>query len=240
MDIPALGWVVALAVTFVAAAVQGVVGLGFAMVSVPILALVDPSLAPVPQLLITLPLTLSMAWRERAHVVLKGVGWVVAGRFPGAAIGVALLGVATQQVLEISIAVLVLVAVAIIGSGFHLQRSPITELGAGIFSGISGLVASIGGPPLALLYTRDEGPVVRSNLASVFAIGIAINITARIVSANISWDDARVAVVLFPALVAGYLTSGMLKDRMPQRVLRNSILTLSLVGAAGLLLRALT
>jgi len=239
VDITTLGWAAALIVTFVAAAVQGVVGLGFAMVSVPILALIDPSLAPVPQLLITLPLTLSMAWRERAHLVLKGVGWVVAGRFPGAVIGVLLLGVATQQVLELSIAVLVIVAVVIIASGLHVSRTPVSEFGAGVFSGMSGLVASIGGPPLALLYTRDEGPVVRSNLASVFAIGITINITARVVSGNISWDDARVAAILFPALVLGYLVSGLIKDRLSQRLLRNSILVLSVVGAAGLLIRAL-
>ncbi|MCL1692867.1 MAG: sulfite exporter TauE/SafE family protein, partial [Actinomycetia bacterium] len=59
--------ITALIVTFIAAAIQGVVGMGFAMVSVPILALINPSLAPVPQLLITLPLTISMAWRERHH-----------------------------------------------------------------------------------------------------------------------------------------------------------------------------
>lgn len=239
MDVAAWGWAVALLATFVAAAVQGVVGVGFAMVSVPILALIDPSLAPVPQLLITMPLTITMAWRERTHLVLKGVGWVVAGRFPGAAIGVFLLAVASQQVLEVSIAVLVLVAVGIIASGFHLRRTPMSEFGAGVFSGVSGLVASIGGPPLALLYARDEGPVVRSNLASVFTIGIAINITARVVSNNISWDDVRVAAILFPTLILGYLVSGLIKDRVPQRILRYSILALSLVGAAGLLARAL-
>ena len=75
---------IALVVTFFAAAIQGVVGLGFAMVSVPILALIDPSLAPVPQLLTTIPLTVSMAWRERGHLQLSGIGWVLAGRVPGA------------------------------------------------------------------------------------------------------------------------------------------------------------
>ena len=233
-----LEWAIALAVTFLAAAVQGVVGVGFAMVSVPVLALIDPSLAPIPQLLITLPLTITMAWRERTHVVLKGVGWVVAGRIPGAAIGVALLAIATQQSLEITIAVLVVVAAAIIASGIHLNRNTATEFGAGLFSGVSGLVASIGGPPLALLYTRDEGPVVRSNLAAVFVIGLMITITARILSGNIAWSDAGTAAVLFPALVAGYLVSSSLKDRVSQRAIRNGILLISLLGAAGLVLRA--
>lgn len=235
----ALAWVAALIVTYFAAAVQGVVGLGFAMVSVPILALIDPSLAPVPQLLITMPLTLAMAWRERNHLSLRGVGWIVTGRVPGAMLGVVLLTLATQAALELMIAGLVLVAVAIIAAGVHVRRTPGTQFGAGLFSGVSGLVASIGGPPLALLYTRDEGPTVRSNLAAVFTIGLSITIVARVVSGNMSWSDAGVAAMLFPALVAGYFTSLTLKDRWSQSAVRNGILILSVAGAIGLITRVL-
>lgn len=235
----ALAWVAALIVTYFAAAVQGVVGLGFAMVSVPILALIDPSLAPVPQLLITMPLTLAMAWRERNHLSLRGVGWIVTGRVPGAMLGVVLLTLATQAALELMIAGLVLVAVAIIAAGVHVRRTPGTQFGAGLFSGVSGLVASIGGPPLALLYTRDEGPTVRSNLAAVFTIGLSITIVARVVSGNMTWSDAQVAAILFPALVAGYLTSLAVKDRWSQSAVRNGILILSLAGAMGLIGRVL-
>lgn len=235
----ALAWVTALVVTYFAATVQGVVGLGFAMVSVPILALVDPSLAPVPQLLITLPLTVAMAWRERGHLSLRGVGWIVTGRVPGAVLGVALLALATQAALELMIAGLVLVAVAIIASGAHVNKTPGTQFGAGLFSGASGLIASIGGPPLALLYTRDEGPIVRSNLAAVFTIGLSITIVARVVSGNMTWGDARVAAILFPALVAGYLTSLTLKDRWSQSAVKKGILALSLAGAVGLIGRVL-
>jgi uncharacterized membrane protein YfcA len=128
--------ITALVVTFVAAAIQGVVGMGFAMVSVPILALIDPSLAPVPQLLITLPLTVSMAWRERRHIQLSGVGWIIGGRIPGAVIGIGLLAVATQQTLDIAIALIVLGAVAIIASGFHVKRTPFSEFGAGLAAGL--------------------------------------------------------------------------------------------------------
>jgi uncharacterized membrane protein YfcA len=234
-----LAWGIALAVTFIAAVIQGVVGLGFAMVSVPILALIDPSLAPVPQLIITLPLTLSMAWRERAHLALDGFGWLVGGRIIGAVIGVGLLAVATHQTLDVAIAILVLASAAIIGSGYHLRRTSGTQLGAGVFSGVSGLVASIGGPPMALLYSRDEGPVVRSNLAAVFVVGILITIATRVASHHMTWDDVRVSTVLFPALVGGYLVSIALKDRVPQRTVRAGILILSALGAVGLLARAL-
>lgn len=231
--------VVALVVTFLAASIQGVVGMGFALVSVPILALIDPSLAPVPQLLVTMPLTLTMAWRERRHVDVSGIGWIVAGRIPGAIIGVALLAVATQTTLDVTIAVIVLLAVAIVASGYHVRRTPITELGAGTLAGVSGMVASIGGPPLALLYSRDDGPTRRSNLAVVFSLGLIVTLTTRLATGNLSWQDAAVALVLFPAVILGYLASLRFKNRVPQRSARIAILVLSVAGALGLLVRAI-
>lgn len=229
----------ALVVTFIAAAIQGVVGLGFALVSVPILALIHPALAPVPQLLVTLPLTISMAWRERRHIDLSGVGWVIGGRVPGAIIGVAMLAIATQQALDLAIAAVVIGAVAIVSSGFRIGRTPASEFVAGLLSGISGLIASIGGPPLALPYSRDDGATVRSNLAVIFTIGLTMTIIARLLSRNISFEDVRIAAVLFPAVVGGYFASFRFKDRVSQPFVRGSILVLSLVGAAGLIVRAI-
>lgn len=231
-------WIAALAVTFVAAALQGVVGIGFAMLSVPILSLIDPRLAPVPQLLITVPLTVSMAWRERHHLELAGVGWIIAGRIPGAIIGVALLAVAVGRALDLAIAAIVLIAVAIIASGKHVARNAGTEFGAGVASGISGLVATIGGPPLALLYTDAQGPTVRSSLAAVFTIGLSISIVARTLTGNISRSDLVVALVLFPALLLGYLASLRLKRGVNQVQIRRGLLVLSALGAIGLIVRA--
>lgn len=233
-------WALALAVTFVAAALQGVVGIGFAMLSVPILSLIDPRLAPVPQLLITVPLTVSMAWRERRHLEISGVGWIIAGRIPGAVIGVALLAVAVGRALDIAIAVIVLVAVGIIASGRHIERNAGTEFGAGVASGITGLVASIGGPPLALLYTDADGPTVRSSLAAVFTVGLAITITARTISGNITLEDVAVAAILFPALLLGYLVSIRVKGRVSRVQIRRGLLILSALGAVGLIVRAFT
>ena len=234
-----IGLAIALLVTFFAAAIQGVVGIGFAMVSVPILALIDPGLAPIPQLLITMPLTISMAWRERKHIQFSNVTWIVAGRVPGVLIGVGLLAVATQRSLDLAIAAMVLLAVAIIASGHNVRRTKLTEFGAGTLSGVSSFVASIGGPPLALLYSRDDGPTRRSNLAVVFTIGLTVTLIARVVSGNIAWDDVIVALILFPALALGYLASLRFKSLVPQRFAKATILVLSAAGAVGLIVRAL-
>ena len=65
--------------TAFAATVQGTIGFGFAILSVPVLSLLDPALAPVPQLLIMWVMTFGMFWRERRDVDLRGVGILLFG-----------------------------------------------------------------------------------------------------------------------------------------------------------------
>jgi uncharacterized protein len=234
-----VSWLVAVVVTLGAALVQGTVGIGFAMVSVPILSLLDPRMAPVPQLLLAIPLAVATAWRERGEIDLSGVGWIVAGRIPGVLLGLGLLAIATQALLDATIACFVLIAVAILATGVHIEKTGGAKFGAGVLSGSMGLVASIGGPPLALLYSREEGPTVRSSLAAVFTIGLAMTIVARAVTGNVAGSDVTIAVVLLPALTIGFVLSGLVKDRVGPQLVRRSILVVSSAAAVGLLLRAM-
>ncbi len=233
-----VSWALAIVVTAVAASFQGTVGLGFAMISVPVLSLIHPSLAPVPQLLIALPLTFSMAWRERHAIDLRGFWWLIAGRIPGAFIGLALLAVASQRILDVFIAFVVLAAVAAIGRGLHVRRTPGTKVAAGIASGVSGLVASIGGPPVALVYSSEDSDTIRSTLAVVFSFGMLTSAMFRYFSGNASWMDIRVSVVLLPAVAVGYFISQKLVDRIDKKQVRAAILVVSGLAAAGLLMRA--
>ncbi len=232
-------WFIALAITAGAAAVQGTVGVGFAMIAVPLLSLVNPELAPVPQLLVILPLAFVMAWREREAMDLRGVGWIIVGRFPGLALGVALLAVATQRTLDLFIGVVVLAAVAIVATGFQVSRTRATKFAAGVTSGTTGVVASIGGPPVALLYSDEEAATVRATLAAVFTIGISLSTAARVVTGNVTLHDVQIALVLFPAVVAGYLVSLRYKDHIPEGTVRVAILIVSGIAAAALIGRAI-
>jgi uncharacterized membrane protein YfcA len=129
--------------------------------------------------------------------------------------------------------------VAIIASGLHVRRTHASEFGAGVLSGASSLIASIGGPPLALLYSSDDGPTIRSNLAAVFSVGLVITVTARSLSGNITASDLKVAIIIFPALVAGYVVSLRFKDRVSQPMVKFGVLAISLIGAVGLIVRTL-
>src|SRR5688572_11671688 len=133
-----------------AALVQGTIGLGFAIVSVPLLTLIDRSLAPVPQMMLSLPLTLFMAYRERHALDIKGAAWVLGGRIPGAFLGLLVIGLASARALDAVIGSFVLAGTLILATRVHVRRTRVTELAAGLISGVTETLCAIGGPPIAL------------------------------------------------------------------------------------------
>jgi uncharacterized membrane protein YfcA len=229
----------ALVITAIAALLQGTVGIGFAMVSVPLLALIDPRLAPVPQLLVALPLSLAIAWRERGSIELHGFWWIIVGRVPGAFIGLGLLAIATGRALDLFIGVVVVASTLVVARGVHVRRTSSAKFVAGVVSGTTGLVASIGGPPVALLYSSAEARTIRSTLASVFAIGLVLSLTFRSVSGNVVPSDLWVGAILLPAAALGYLLSSTMKDKMNASVARAGVLVISTLGGIALIFRAL-
>lgn len=228
---------VALAVTFFAAAVQGAVGIGFGLLSVPVLTLVDSSLTPVPQLVVGLPLAMIMFVGERHAIEWPAVGRVTLSRIPGIAVGVGLLAAVSQRWLDVLIGVTVLVAVLVIRSGVTIHRNRTSEVVAGAVSGATSTVSSIGGPPLALLYRNDNGPTVRANLAAIYVTGIIMVLIARSVTGYVSSEDLVISAWLLPAMGAGYLLARRVRGRFDGELLKNSILALSAISALGLLVR---
>jgi uncharacterized membrane protein YfcA len=229
----------ALVITAIAAMLQGTVGIGFAMVSVPLLALIDPRLAPVPQLLVALPLSLAIAWRERGSIELHGFWWIIVGRVPGAFIGVGLLAIATGRSLDLFIGTIVVASTVVIAGGVHVRRTKPAKFLAGVVSGTTGLVASIGGPPVALLYSSAEARMIRPTLAGVFAIGLVLSLTFRSVSGNVAPSDLWVGAMLLPAVGLGYLFSSLVKDTMNASLARVGVLAISSLGGVALIVRAL-
>jgi uncharacterized protein len=211
LGIPTADLAVAIVITALAAILQGTIGLGFAVMSVPLLLLVDPRLAPGPQLLVTLPLTLATCWREREGVCVRSACMVLGGRVPGTLLGVLLLKWAAGAWLHKLIGGIVLVASLVLVSPYQFKRTKLTEFVAGVFSGVGSMVAAIGGPPLALVFSGSTGPQLRSNLAFIFAVGVVFTICVRWGIGELGGQDLRIAIVLLPGMLLGFHISTSLK-----------------------------
>ena len=239
IDVSILQWVLAIGVVIFAAAVQGSVGAGFNILSVPLLALIDPMLSPVPLLLVSLPLALSTALRKRAHVNVSGIRWIMAGRVPGLLIGLWILAVATETTVFVMIALLILAMVASMAFGLRIRRGRSADFGAGVVAGVAGLVAAIGGPPLALLYRDERGPTIRSTLGALFTFGVTLSIGARALTGHIAGSDVAVAAIFLVPTGVGFAISSQLLARVDDAAIRRAILVLSAPAAFALLLKSL-
>lgn len=225
----------AIAITFVAATVQATIGFGFSLICVSVLSLIDPKLTPVPQLFALAPLTIGMAWRERHHIDLQGVSWVILGRFLGAGLGVLCLTWASRSALNVLIGSMVLTAVILVWQRPQFQRNKTTEIAAGTLSGLSALISSIGGPMLALLYRNEPGGALRASMAAVFIIGLAITFGARLLSGNITMQDMWIGLCFVPAALLGLRTSSSFLSFIEGSILRWSILIIA-GGASSLMI----
>ncbi len=226
--------VIALVVSAIGAALQGVVGFGFGVLSVPILTILNPDLTPIPQLILALPLATTIALRERRHLDLSGAAWVIAGRFPGGLCGALLLGALASRTLDAVIAFVVLGATVTVASGWSIRRTSFTEFLVGITSGITGTISAIGGPPVALLYHDSPGPTIRSTLSTIFIIGLLINLGTLAAFGEIHVSDLKAAAILLPGMLVGLTLSKYLAARFDDRVLRRLILVTATVASIGL------
>lgn len=228
----------ALLIVFLGAALQGSIGFGFAVLSAPILALLNPEFVPVAPQLLSFPIALAASLRERRGVDMSGVGWILAGRLPGTLLAAGVLMFAVGRTLDVLIGSIVLVAVLILASGIRIPLNPWTRFSAGLFSGFSGTASSIGGPPLALLYRYQTGPTVRSTLGTILSVGLVINLTVLAVTGVMDGDDVKTALILAPAVALGFAASSLLHRRVDGVLLRNGILVVATIAAVGLLIRA--
>lgn len=231
--------IVAAAITGVAALLQGTIGFGFAAISVPLLTLLDPSLTPIPQIMLSLTLATGMAIRERRSIDFSGVRWILVGRTAGAVIGAWLLGFMTERIASMVIGSVVVGAALIMTSGWSIPRTRETETGVGVLSGASGIVTGVGGPMLALLFAGAEGPTTRSTLSTIFIVGQSINIAVLGFTGRTTGFDVQVAALLVIPLILGFLVSSRIRGFVSGQRLRIGIIAASGLAGATLLLQSI-
>lgn len=170
MTLAAVG-AAALPVFVLASAAQAVTGFGFALVAVPLLALVvDPVTAVVATTVASLLLTGFAAWRERECVQRRVAARITLAGLAGLPLGLLLLTRLDQRVLTVAIAAGLLLLVLLLVVRVRLPATAAVGTGAGLLSGV--LLASTGmnGPPVVIaLQALDLSPRrFRATLQAIF------------------------------------------------------------------------
>lgn len=229
-------------VTLVVAAgacIQAVVGFGLGLVAAPVLAFYDADLVPGPLLFVMVPLTVLVARRERGSLDFHGIRWALVGRVVGTVGGSIAVALLPEGPLAVLLACLVLLAVGLSLTGWHVRPTARTLVTAGAASGFMGTATSIGGPPMALVYQRSTGPELRSTLAAYFVVGAAFSLAMLAVVGEFGADELRLGLVLLPGALVGYASSGVLARVLDRGYTRATVLAFASASSIALLLREL-
>ena len=219
--------------------IQGSIGFGLSLISVPVVAVIDPSFLPATMLILAIPFTGAMAIRERDNIDMPGFWLIAIGRLPGTAAAVWLLSVVTEAELSIVIGAAVIVAVAFSAFAPAVPLGATTRLVAGAISGLMGTAAAIGGPPLAIAYQRRPGPELRSTLAMSFVLGSTISLAALWAAGHVRLDHLVFAGILFPGLALGLFLATKLTRFLDKGWLRPTVLGFAALSGAVAILRSL-
>lgn len=233
-------YAVVLVAVALGAAVQGSVGFGANLIAVPVLALVEPDALPATLTLLVVPLAAGMAWRERHRVHRSGVAWLMMGRLPGTVLGAVVVAVVSGDALAVLLGGAVLAAVVMSLRVVTVPVTPGTTFGVGVASGAMGTATSIGGPPIALLYQHQEGPVLRATLAVVFALGTLVSITAQAIAGVVAGWHLVLAAALVPGTLAGLVASGPIARRVDAGRVRPLVLAFATAASVATIVRGLT
>lgn len=212
------------------AAVHGAIGFGLNLLAVPVLVVLDPRLVPGPALVAGLVLSLLMSGRELRSMD-PGVVAAVVGLLPGTALGLALLAVVPADALGVPLGLMVLVAVVLSASTWTPQPTPRNLVRAGVVSGLFTTAASIGGPPVALVYAGQSGPRLRSTLSGFFVLADTISLVALAVAGRFRTSDLGPSGVLLAGVLVGFLMSSPLRPYVDAGRSRQLVLALSAVAA---------
>lgn len=238
MDLTTGAVAVAVVATVVGATIQGSIGFGMNLVTVPALALVVPEALPVTVIVLGIPISIGMFLYERADLDRVGIAWILLGRVPGTLLGAWVVAAVSSAVLQglAGALVLTLVVVRVVMPPVRVGRD--TQVLAGIVSGLTGTAAGIGGPPLALLYQHQRGPTMRSTLAASFLFGTLLSIATLAFAGEAGGEQLAFGAALAPLVFAGSVAGRRLHRWLDAGWLRPAVLVFAALAAVVVLVDA--
>ncbi|WP_428485861.1 TSUP family transporter [Rhodopila sp.] len=221
----------------VGSAFQAALGMGLALLVVPILALLDPGFIPGPMLLAGTVLTAMTAYQERDAIDRKGLAISLLGLLVGTVIGAVSLQYAAGPNVQRVFGAVILVAVLISVLGSHVVPNTRNLIMGGGAAGVMGTMVGIHGPPISLVFQGAEPRVARAMLGAFFTIAYLGSVAALALDGLFGRAGVERAVVLLPGVGIGLALAPVVRRCVNRRRLRVAILAVAAISGVLLVLK---
>jgi uncharacterized membrane protein YfcA len=237
VDVTVAGFCVAAGIIVFGSIVQGTIGFGLGLLAAPFVAIAIPEAIPVTLVLVAWPIGGVTALREHHALDRFALPWMLVGAVPGTLVGLAIIHAASASTLGVVVGITTLLGVLATMVSPPVPVTRATASSAGFIGNITGTAASVGGPPVALLFQHHRGPTVRSTLGAYFAISATLSVVGYGLTGEITLDRFLLALGLLPAMLLGAWLSKHFHGLVDQGWLRPSVLALSAVAGSIAILR---
>lgn len=221
------------------ACLQGVAGYGIGTLAAPLLFLISPILVPAPLVLNAVVLTILMVLRNHGALQIREVRFAIGGGVAGMVLAGVTLMLISPTGFELIFGILIMIGVLLSVAGLRPALNARNSLLAGAASTYMGTITAVGGPPIALIYQNEKGPLVRANMSAFFLVASFFSIAALVASGYLGLRELQLFAVTFPGVLMGFWLSGKLVNRMPFDGLRPVILGIAGVAGTAALVRGL-
>jgi uncharacterized membrane protein YfcA len=232
----------AFAIVAVAAAAQAVTGFGFALLSVPLLALVVPIQdAVVAGSLASLALTTGISVRERAHVRWRTTGILLAVAVLGMPLGYWMLTSLPGRGLTAVVGASVLVSTWLVWRRPTISGGPVAVGAVGFLVGVLTTATGTNGPPMVAAFQSMGFPprTFRATLAAVFTGCGLVGCGMFAVGGDINRTALLIWAASVPAIAAGFLAGDRVFRRMDAARFRVVVLAALVIASIITIARAI-
>ncbi len=232
---------IATAIVMIAALVQGMVGFGFSLISLPLLSMLLPLKSAVPLIVCySLVNNIMVVSSTRKTADIKKIWPMIVFGILGIPLGVQALTVLNTEVLRLAIGLLiVLTSLAMIfGYGLQIKREKLALCLTGFVSGVFNGSLSMSGPPIVLfLSNQNTGKnSFRANLALYAMVTNVITIIAFILKGLLTLDMVPMMTTNSIGLIIGTYSGIRAVTVIKDHHFRKIVLTLmTIIGVATII-----
>src|SRR3954453_619142 len=218
---------------------QSVSGIGFALVGGPLLfAVFGPREGVRVAVVLSMLVNVGVLAREHRAVMLRRVLPVLIAALVSTPVLVHQLSTVHSDALRAAAGGVIVLGVLLIAAGRTRDAGVIGGIAAGLVSATMNVLASAGGPAVAVYATGAQWDPGRLR-ATLQAYFLCLNVVTVLTLGAPHWTASR-AVVLVAALLAGLALGAVLAPRGSHRLARMITLLLAAAGGLALLVSALT
>ena len=218
-------------VTLLGGVVQGSVGMGGSVVTVPFLGLIDPLFVPVPTLVVGLARAIMVLRRDFSGLDKRGLRPILVGVIPGAILGALLIIHISNNTVVVIASCFVLIAIGISARGKRLKDSTLARFFVGMLSGCMSSISSISGPAIALFYLDAKNNTIRSTMSLFFIVTDSLSILFLIAVGKFGGHELLLSVEILPGAMIGYFISAKGIRSIDKRSVRPAIFVIAVLSA---------